>query len=249
MRVRHLSALRRSALTLSTIAVSVVAVTCGKDTSSPPPGASQLAFKVDPVNAVAGSAVAPAVVVEARDGNGALVSDFTGDVTLSLGANPGGGTLGGTTTVKAAGGVATFASLSIDKKGAGYRLKATSGSLTAAMSVTFDVSAGPATQLAFTTQPPTSVAGAGLAPSVTVSARDALGNVADGYTGSVTVAITNGTGAAGATLSGTKTVAATAGVAMFAGLSIDKVGNGYTLSASGTGLTGVTSATFNITAG
>ena len=93
------------------------------------------------------------------------------------------------------------------------------------------------------------VAGAGLAPAVTVSARDALGNVADGYTGSVTVAITNGTGAAGATLSGTKTVAATAGVAMFAGLSIDKVGTGYTLSASGTGLTGVTSATFNITAG
>src|SRR5512143_2277783 len=249
MRVRRFSALRRSALALSTIVLSLVAVTCGKETSSPPPGASQLAFRVDPVNATAGSAVAPAVVVEARDGHGALVSDFAGDVTLSLGANPGGGTLGGTTTVKAAGGVATFASLSIDKKGAGYRLKATSGSLTAAMSATFDISAGPATQLAFTTQPPTGVAGAGLAPAVTVSARDALGNVADGYTGSVTVAITNGTGAAGATLSGTKTVAATAGGALFAGLSIDKVGTGYTLSASATGLTGVTSATFNITAG
>lgn len=249
MRVRRIVALRRPALTLSTIVLSFVAITCGKDTSSPPPGASQLAFKVDPVNATAGSAVAPAVVVEARDGNGALVSDFTGDVTISLGANPGGGTLGGTTTVKAAGGIATFASLSIDKKGAGYRLKATSGSLTAATSAAFDIAAGPATQLAFTTQPPTGVAGAGLAPAVTVAARDALGNVADGYSGSVTVTITNGTGAAGATLSGTKTVTAVAGIATFTTLSIDKVGTGYTLGASGTGLTGVTSATFNITAG
>src|SRR5439155_1481808 len=49
------------------------------------------------------------------------------------------------------------------------------------------------------------------------------------------------------TLSGTKTVAAVAGVATFSGLSIDKAGTGYTLTAAGAGST--TSAAFNIRAG
>jgi hypothetical protein len=48
-------------------------------------------------------------------------------------------------------------------------------------------------------------------------------------------------------LSGTKTVAAVAGVATFPGLSIDKAGTGYTLTATGAG--SATSTTFNITAG
>src|SRR5205814_8097473 len=47
------------------------------------------------------------------------------------------------------------------------------------------------------------------------------------------------------TLSGTKTVAAVAGVASFSGLSIDKAGTGYTLTATGAG--SATSAAFNIT--
>src|SRR5207249_2796403 len=49
------------------------------------------------------------------------------------------------------------------------------------------------------------------------------------------------------TLAGTATVAASAGVASFANLSIDKVGTGYTLTATGAG--SATSAAFNITAG
>src|SRR5512135_3466561 len=92
MRVRP-AFLQRLPFTLSTIALSLVAITCSKDTSSPPPGASQLVFKVDPTSAVAGAAVAPAVVVEARDADGVLVADFASDVTISLGTNPGGGTL------------------------------------------------------------------------------------------------------------------------------------------------------------
>src|SRR5438046_917877 len=61
----------------------------------------------------------------------------------------------------------------------------------------------------------------------------------------MTVAI--GTNPGGGTLTGTKTVAAVAGVATFAGLSIDKVGTGYTLTAAGAGST--SSSAFNITAG
>src|SRR5205807_1145139 len=46
---------------------------------------------------------------------------------------------------------------------------------------------------------------------------------------------------------GTKIVAAVAGVATFSGLSIDKVGTGYTLTATGAG--SATSGAFNITPG
>src|SRR5204862_3938084 len=56
-----------------------------------------------------------------------------------------------------------------------------------------------------------------------------------------------GTNPGSGTLAGTATVAATAGVASFANLSINKVGTGYTLTATGAG--SATSAAFNITAG
>src|SRR5204862_6084750 len=76
-----------------------------------------------------------------------------------------------------------------------------------------------------------------------VTAQDGNGNTATGFTGNITVAIS--TNPSTGTLSGTKTVAAVAGVASFSGLSIDKAGTGYTLTATGAGST--TSAAFNIT--
>ena len=58
-----------------------------------------------------------------------------------------------------------------------------------------------------------------------------------------------GTNPGGSTLSGTNPVAAASGVATFNNLSLNKSGNGYTLTASAAGLTSATSNTFNITAG
>src|SRR5207247_4376444 len=52
----------------------------------------------------------------------------------------------------------------------------------------------------------------------------------------------------GGTLAGTTSVTAVSGVATFSTLSINNAGNGYTLLASASGLTGTTSASFNITA-
>src|SRR5205085_230208 len=49
------------------------------------------------------------------------------------------------------------------------------------------------------------------------------------------------------TLSGTTTIAAVGGIATFSNLSIDKVGTGYTLTASDASLTGTTSGSFSIT--
>src|SRR5439155_11696851 len=82
-----------------------------------PAAAAQLGFTVQPHGAPAGSVITPAVQVTALDALGNVVSSFTGDVTMVLGANPTGATLGGTTRVAAVDGVASFASLSINKAG------------------------------------------------------------------------------------------------------------------------------------
>src|SRR5207247_2479224 len=104
-----------------------------------------------------------------------------------------------------------------------------------------------ATRLVFTGQPTGTTAGAAIAPAVRVTAQDALGNTDPSFVGNVSVAL--GTNPAGGTLSGTATVAAVSGEASFAGLSIDRVGTGYTLTAAGGGLTGGPSVAFNITPG
>ena len=91
------------------------------------------------------------------------------------------------------------------------------------------------------------MAGAPITPAVQVAIQDASGNTVTTATTSVTVAI--GTNPASGTLSGTTTVSAVNGMAAFTNLRIDKVGTGYTLTASGTGLTGVTSSAFTITVG
>lgn len=99
---------------------------------------------------------------------------------------------------------------------------------------------GPASQLAWTQQPPASVtAGQALSPALAATVKDAQGNVATSFSGSVSVAL--GSNVGGAVLSGTTTVTAVAGVATFSTLSLDKVGAGYTLVASATG--GISSAT------
>ncbi|HEU5261149.1 MAG TPA: hypothetical protein VFU41_06970, partial [Gemmatimonadales bacterium] len=205
---------------------------------------TRLAFTVQPSDAVAGVAIAPAVRVTAQDALGSTVTSFTGDVTISIGTNPAGGALSGTLTVAAVDGVATFANLSIDRAAAGYTLRAAGGELTV-QSAAFTIAPAPAAGLAFTVQPSNAVAGAAIAPAVRVTARDAFGNTATGFTGTVTVAL--GANTAGGTLSGTRTVAAANGVATFSDLSINLVGTGYTLVASATGLSGPPSAAFDVT--
>ncbi|HET7250882.1 MAG TPA: hypothetical protein VFI79_13615 [Gemmatimonadales bacterium] len=214
------------------------------------PGAvSNLVFSVQPSNAAAGAAIAPAIQVLAMDAAGNLVTPFNGNVAMTIGTNPAGGTLSGTATVAAAAGIATFNSLSIDKAGTGYKLTATAAA-GSGQSNAFNITAGAATQLIFSTQPTATAAGANVSPAVVVTAQDQFGNNATSFASAITIAITSGTGKAGAALSGTKTVTAVNGVATFSTLSIDSVGTGYTLSATATGLVGgFASATFNIIPG
>src|SRR5438093_6321385 len=194
-----------------------------------PGAATELVFTVEPSNAAAGAAITPAVQVTARDAQGNTATGFTGTVTVALDANPGSGTLSGTTAVAAVAGLATFSSLSIDKVGSGYTLTAatTLGGLTGATSTPFDVSAAAASRLVFTVQPSNAIAAAAITPAVQVTAQDALGNTDPSFSGSVTVAL--GSNPGGGALAGTTTVAAASGVATFANLSINRVGTGYTL--------------------
>src|SRR5437016_8004464 len=84
-----------------------------------------------------------------------------------------------------------------------------------------------------------------ITPGVQGQAHDGLRNTSTGFTGKVTVAIE--TISLPDALPISHTDAAVGGVATFANLSIDKVGTGYTLMATGAG--SATSAAFNITAG
>src|SRR5947207_1406148 len=209
-----------------------------------PAAANRLVFTGQPTSVTAGATITPAVAVTLQDGLGNTVTGFSGNVAVAIGTNPGGGTLAATATVAATAGVATFSNLSINKTGTGYTLGVSSGGLTGT-SAGFNIASGGATQLVFAQQPSTTTAGAAITPAVQITAQDGNGNTATGFTGNITVAI--GTNPSSGTLSGTKTVAAVAGVATFSGLSIDKAGTGYTLTATGAGST--TSAAFNITAG
>src|SRR5207253_2342672 len=211
-----------------------------------PGTATQLAFIVQPSNTVAGAAISPAVQVTALDPAGNPVPGFTGSVTVALGSNPGGSTLGGTTTVAAVNGVASFGDLSANKTGTGYALTATAAGLTPATSSGFTIIAGTATQLGFGTQPSTTVANRQITPAVKVQALDAFGNVATGFTDAVAIAL--GSNPGGSTLSGTTPVAAVGGVATFS-VSLNKAGTGYTLTTSASGFTPVTSTAFDITPG
>ncbi len=202
----------------------------------------QLAFLVQPASATAGATLTPSVVVQDAFGN--LVSGSGAGVTAAIGTNPGGGTLSGTNPVAAVGGVATFSDLSVDKAGAGYTLVAAASGLIGATSAAFDVTAGAAAQLAFLAQPPSALAGAVLSPAVQVAVLDPLGNALPSSTASIALAL--GSNPGGGVLSGTNPESAVGGVAAFPGLSVDKVGTGYTLVASSAGLASATSAPFDI---
>ena len=166
---------------------------------------------------------------------------------MAIGTNAGNGVLSGTTTVTAINGVATFNNLSINKTGVGYTLTAIDGTLGGATSSTFNLSFGAADHLVFSVQPSSSVAGASISPAVKVQVVDLLGNLVTNDTSSVTLAL--GTNAGNGTLGGTLTVSAVGGEAIFSNLSVDKVGTGYTLSATDGTLTSTISAGFNITPG
>ena len=83
-------------------------------------------------------------MLDVEDQYGNLETSYNGSVIMALDANPGSATLGGTTSVTASGGVATFSGLTINAIGNGYTLVATSDGLTSPDSTPINVTPIPA---------------------------------------------------------------------------------------------------------
>jgi hypothetical protein len=99
---------------------------------------SRLGFAVQPGNATVGAPLA-AVKVCVQDAMGNTVTTASNNITIAIGTNAGGATLGGTLTTAAASGCASFGNLTLSAAGTGYTLSATATSLTAAASTAFNV--------------------------------------------------------------------------------------------------------------
>jgi alpha-tubulin suppressor-like RCC1 family protein len=100
---------------------------------------NRLAFLAQPVTTSPGAIISPAVAIIVQDAGGNTVTTANTSITMSIGVNPGNGTLSGATTVAASNGVASFADLSINNSGEGYQLQAAATNLTSVTSAPFSV--------------------------------------------------------------------------------------------------------------
>ena len=203
---------------------------------------TKLVVTTQPTSTTAGTTLV-AVSITAEDALNNTATAFTGQVTIALGPNAPNATLGGTTSVAAVAGVATFTTLWVNKSGLGYTLVATSAGLASATSAAFDIAAGAGRKLEFGTYPVGGVTAGVIVDAITVIARDSLGNLATSFTGSVT--ISTGVNPAGATFTGRATGTVALGVATFDSVRFQRAGS-YRLAASAGGLTGITGPAFDV---
>jgi hypothetical protein len=90
--------------------------------------ATQLAFVGFPSTGNVGAAGVGSFTVQARHADNSVDTSYTGSIVLSKASGPAAGTVGGTTSVNAIAGVATFSSVTFSLAGT-YTLNANSGSL------------------------------------------------------------------------------------------------------------------------
>src|SRR5664280_2128276 len=112
----------------------------------------------------------------------------------------------------------------------GRRIGAIAGGvllILALLPVSVATAVGPANHLVFSQQPSNTAVGSTISPAVTVTIDDTSGTTVD-TSSVVTIAIGSGSGG----LHGSVSVTALHGVATFSNLSIDTVGNNFTLTAT-----------------
>jgi hypothetical protein len=118
---------RGGAVVVLTVCIAAILGSAHAASSAPCGQADHLVFTSSPTDVKVSTAFA--VTVAIQDACGDLVKGAHNPVTLSL-ADPasadagGGGTLGGTTSTPAAGGIAAFSGLTINESGIGYTLTA-----------------------------------------------------------------------------------------------------------------------------
>ena len=144
--------------------------------------ASRFSIKTEPPSRVA-AGYAFGLTVQVEDHLGNPVGG--GTVTVALGNNPGGATLGGTLTAAVVDGIATFSDLTLNQPGTGYTLVVTAGGIAGSQTTgPIAVTAGrEATNVAATSPPLAPIFG----QSVTLRATVSIDGAATGVpTGTVT---------------------------------------------------------------
>ena len=207
-------------------------------TSAPSSGINVTApatqLKVSSQPTVPVSADSPfSLVIQALTSTNALASSYSGTVTLTLVTSPPGAVLGGTTTIPASGGVASFSGLTLNLPGS-YVIQASASGLSSASTTTITV-APQATHLMVYSQPPAAVL-SGNPFNLVIQALTSTNALAASYSGAVT--LTLAASPAGAVLSGTTIIPVSGGVASFSGLSLNLPGS-YVIKAAAGGLSSV----------
>jgi hypothetical protein len=226
--------------TLSVNDGGLTGATSGSFTVSPA-AASKLAITQTPATGTAGLALGT-FVVAVEDAFGNVITSNTSTLTASVASGPAGFASGSTTSVAAAGGIASIGNLVINTAGR-YTLSVSDGSLSGATSGSFGVTPATASKLAITQAPATGISGQALGTALTVAVEDAFGNVVTSNTSTLAVSVASGPGSFA--LGSTTDVAAANGVASFSNLIFDRAGT-YTLGVVDGALTGATSGGFTV---
>ena len=202
--------------------------------------ASKAMITTEPSGAVNGVALTTQPLIRVTDASGNTVTTSKVSVVASIAS--GSGTLNGTKTVAAVGGVATFTDLVLSGTPGNFTLRFTPTSLTAATSNSFALSVGAASKVMVTTQPAGAFNGIEFSTQPVVKITDAGGNTITSSTANVVASIASGSG----TLGGTTAINAVAGVANFTNLKITGTGDHTLTFTPAGGLTAATSNTVNV---
>ncbi len=202
----------------------------------------RLAVVAQPSGARSGVAFTAQPTVQLLDASGNRVLTSTDPVTVAI--RNGGGSLGGTATVNAAAGLATFSGISVAGTIGARSLDFTTslGGVAADTSATFTLTFGNAAKLVVATEPAGASSGLAFTTQPAVRVLDASDNLITTSSAPVTAAIASG----GGTLSGTATVNAASGIASFSGLAITGAAGARTLTFTSAALTAATSSSFNL---
>jgi hypothetical protein len=197
--------------------------------------ATKAVMQTQPSGAVNGIVFTTQPIVRVTDSAGNTVTSYTGNVVAAKVS--GVGTLYGTVTVAAVGGIATFTNLYLQGAIGNSFLKFTPTSLTAANAETLTVTIGAPYAAAVTrSSPPFATSGSAFVIQPQVTIRDIGTNAITTATSVVTATVS-----AGGAIVGRDTATAVAGVATFATLGLSGTGgDSYTVTYTVSGITPAT---------
>ncbi len=237
-----------SGYTLTATSPGLTSVTTNAFTNVAGAG-TQLQITSNPINTTASASATSAFIVTLED-NAGNPATKNSNITVNLSSTSAGKKFAATSGGASATSVTLLANASTVTAYYADTVAGTPTITAAATGLVSDtqietITPGTGAKLVVTTQPANTVAGTSFTTGISV--EDSLGNVVTTSTAPVTLAIANNPGGGNLTCT-TNPVNASGGVATFS-CSINKTGNGYTLTATSTGLTSVTTGGFNITPG